>query len=86
MKQVNMRVVDESNARACVCLNFLGSLIFLFGMVALTITTQKINIREKIMTGGSIYGQHDNVRHVKNDCASPGVNKRDNFFMETIIR
>lgn len=37
------------------------------------------------MTGGSIYGQHDNVRHVKNDCASPGVNKRDNFFMETII-
>jgi len=80
-----MRVVDESNARACVCLNFWGSLTFLFGIVALTIATQKINIREKIMTGGSIYGQHDNVRHIKNDCASPGVNKRDNFFMETII-
>ena len=64
---------------------FFGSLIFLFCIVALTITTQKINMRAKIITGGSISGQHDNVRHVKNDCASPGVSKRDDFFMETII-
>lgn len=80
-----MRVIDENNARSCVCLSFFCSMVFLFGIFALMIATQKINIREKIVTGGSIYGQHDNVRHVKNDCTRPGVNKRDNFFMETII-
>lgn len=85
MKQVNMKIVDENNEIHCVCLNFLGSLVFLFGIFVLMIATQTINMRAKIITGWFSSAQQSNVRHIKNDCASPGVNERDNFFMETII-
>lgn len=85
MKQVNMKIVDENNEIHCVSLNFFGSLALLFGIFVLMIATQTINMRAKIIIGCFFSAQQSNVRHIKNDCASPGVNKRDNFFMETII-